>query len=267
MKPRSQRVVALAVELYGKLKSTQKVARRLDLAVTTTYRILKDAGVEMPGRFSPEIQERKKSLCGDQAKQAAVDYANGMSLADMVKKYKVGAWAIRTAATDNGIQLRNRGAQYRKFSDDEKCEMKRLYLEERLSYGQIAAQFNTSQSMIRRLFRIWGIQPRGGSAKGKDHGSWKGGRVEIGSYIGVWVDRDDPMFCMAHRTGYVLEHRLVMARALGRPLAEYETVHHLDDDKTNNKLSNLQLRFGRHGKGIVLKCRKCGSCDLEPVGF
>lgn len=37
------------------------------------------------------------------------------------------------------------------------------------------------------------------------------------------------------------EHRLVMERALGRPLAPNENVHHLDGDKLNNDLSNLEL--------------------------
>ena len=46
---------------------------------------------------------------------------------------------------------------------------------------------------------------------------------------------------MARANGYVLEHRLVMARSLGRPLAPTEVVHHRDHNKTNNSLSNLEL--------------------------
>jgi len=36
-------------------------------------------------------------------------------------------------------------------------------------------------------------------------------------------------------------HRLVMERALGRALLPHEDVHHLDGDKQNNSLENLQL--------------------------
>jgi hypothetical protein len=56
-----------------------------------------------------------------------------------------------------------------------------------------------------------------------------------------------------------------MAKALGRPLTSKETVHHLNDDKDDSSLSNLQLRNGNHGTGICLQCRSCGSHDVVAV--
>lgn len=44
----------------------------------------------------------------------------------------------------------------------------------------------------------------------------------------------------AHR-GYVYEHRVVAEELVGRPLKRSEIVHHINEDRGDNRLENLEI--------------------------
>jgi HNH endonuclease len=72
--------------------------------------------------------------------------------------------------------------------------------------------------------------------RGDKNGMWKGGRQVTRGYILLWK----PEHPRARR-GHVREHILVMEKHLGRYLQNTEVVHHINGNKKDNRIENLQL--------------------------
>jgi hypothetical protein len=75
---------------------------------------------------------------------------------------------------------------------------------------------------------------------GKLASNWRGGVVYRGQnnrYIMI-LSSNHPH---ATKEGYVMEHRLVMEKYLGRYLSPSEFIHHINGDTRDNRIENLKL--------------------------
>lgn len=74
--------------------------------------------------------------------------------------------------------------------------------------------------------------------RGRKSSNWKGGKTKASNgYVYIYM----PKHPRAHKSGYILEHRLVMEEYLGRFLESWEIVHHRNNIKNDNRLENLEL--------------------------
>lgn len=89
--------------------------------------------------------------------------------------------------------------------------------------------------------REWSTKKQ--ARRGPEHSQWKGGEsVDKYGYFKLNINLIDLEYqSMCDSSGWVLEHRYLLAKKPGRPLTKQEIVHHKNHNHTDNSLDNLEL--------------------------
>lgn len=248
---------AEVLRLYATGMSVPAVARAMKTRTAPISAVLAEAEVTRPGGRS------KQKFRDEECLEIAQEYRAGSDLAKLARKYACSVPTIALALERAGARARGGGRPKFWTQERERFVLGR-YLVDGLSQAAIGEEMGFTQSVISKVLIRNGVTLP--TRSGSEHHSWAGGRhLDAKGYVHVKVQGDDLLYCAPFYNGYILEHRLVMGRALGRPLTRYETVHHINGDHADNRLENLQLRFGKHGKGVALECADCGSHNVQPV--
>lgn len=151
-------------------------------------------------------------------------------------------------------------------------ELQELYWGQKLTLGEVASKLKTSRNTVTKYMRLFNIPIRTMAKvtqlaydrgtldhKGSKASKWRGGRsIDKRGYVTLFVEASDPLRIMCHKGGnHMAEHRLVMARHLGRPLMSYELVHHINGIKGDNHIENLLIYSASDHQQVERNCRGC----------
>ena len=144
-------------------------------------------------------------------------------------------------------------SEKRLFDAAVKETIRRLYYDDGLLCREAGERMGLSEDAIRRRMKSFGIPRREDRPQrhqlrpGSKNPAWKGGRyVDNDGYIRVWAGNDR----------YKFEHKLVVEKALGRKLTKNERVHHINENRSDNRNSNLLVCSTGYHLNLHLKMKR-----------
>ncbi len=249
------------VNLYTSGKNTKIIGKELKVNPRRVRRLLAELNLiksSTHDRFSDEFRQ-----------QILKEYQDGSPSTKIAEKHNIMVASVIKIIKKLGVKVKMGELKTIQWSEEEKNSILERW-NNKESLESIAESFEVSPPTIKKILIEQGIEKKNFKVCGEKCHNWNNGKIKIEGYIYVRLYKDDPYFCMVQNTrknaSYVAEHRLVVAKYLGRPLEKEEQVHHINHNRKDfNDISNLELRLGAHGNGGCYKCNVCGSKDISAI--
>lgn len=143
-----------------------------------------------------------------------------------------------------GIERRNKHQHHkdtRHLQYKQKDWLIEEYINKKRTTTDIAKECKISPSIIPYWLRANGIevQSKVGRYLMERSPSWKGGKFKSSGYIYVYCPLHPRVKDATKK--YLAEHIIIMEKHIGRFLKAGETVHHINGDRSDNRIENLCL--------------------------
>ncbi len=141
----------------------------------------------------------------------------------------------------------------KKHSEETKARMKAIW-EKRKKDPSWKPRKLTEEDKLKLSLAKSGIPNPNCSRPMEKNAMWKGGRrINQRGHVAI-RNHDHPN----SNGGYVLEHRLIASRVLGRPLVDGEIIHHLNRNPADNTNENLIICDQSYHDFLHHKMRRLG---------
>ncbi len=144
-------------------------------------------------------------------------YSSGATIAELAKKHGISSGKAYYIMRDSGCKFSRK--RRKPYTEQERQHMRTMAKGHRMSDEQkrIISERNSCN---------WNGLNGYGHTKAHNRG-----------YILAYA----PKHPHAHKDGYIMLHTVIMERHIGRYLEKNEVVHHINHDRKDNRLENLQL--------------------------
>jgi len=143
-------------------------------------------------------------------------------------------------------------------------ELDFLYSGLGLTINECAVNYGLSPGRMNYQFKKLGVKTDFYRRQRREERyNWNGGRsINKYGYIVLCI----PNYPGADKRGRVYEHRYVMEQKIGRSLETYEYVHHINGNKNDNRIENLELTTRYKHPSLHTHVANKGMCTVVGCG-